>query len=106
MFIFGSLITPPPPPETGLQFNSPQDFRWYLSDMIHHSYRIYTPLKPEKPFVDVFKYTSLKMSSNNFLRKGCGYSSGTGTQVRVPALYIYMGSSHACAVVLVVISRE
>ena len=32
---------------------------------------------------------------------GCGYSTGTGTQIRVPAPYSCMGISHACAIVSV-----
>ena len=35
---------------------------------------------------------------------GCGYC--TGTQVRVPAQYICMGSSHAYAIVQVAVSRN
>ena len=37
---------------------------------------------------------------------GCGYSTSTGTQLRVLAPYICMGSSHACAIVQVAVSRE
>ena len=39
-------------------------------------------------------------------KKGCGYTTGTGTQVRVPAPYICMRSSHTCAIVLVALSRS
>ena len=35
---------------------------------------------------------------------GCGYSTSTGTQLRVLAPYICMGSSHACAIVQVAVS--
>ena len=37
---------------------------------------------------------------------GCGYSTDTGTQVRVLAPYVCTGSSHACAIVQVAVSRE
>ena len=42
-----------------------------------------------------------KVSDGSLITKlpeGCGYSTGTGTQVRVPAPYICMASNHACAV--------
>ena len=45
----------------------------------------------------------IKGSSLNF---GCVYSTGTGTQLRVPTPYICMGSSHACAIVQLAVSRE
>ena len=38
-----------------------------------------------------------RLDSESVIDTGCGYSTGTGTQVRVPVPYIRMGNSHACA---------